>query len=250
MNKSKLLVIISVFLNNLILFSQSDKTNNEKIRVKKENKTLFKLDLSGSQRYDAIRTFSSTTFEAISVTQIYLQNKSLTPWEFVSIDKTDSNDVYLITLIGKPEIKPDTLKLKAIPAIGKNEDLIILKLRPVPDARCILLNYGNRKYEKDFSQHFTASELASVSQVACAIPGEDYSYLNEKLKCSIISFKASYDKGKEIIEIENIGPLFSESLREGIKQLKPGNRLFFENIKVKTESGAVRNLPTMSIRVK
>ena len=117
-------------------------------------------------------------------------------------------------------------------------------------ARCILLNYGKRKYEKDFSQHFTASELASVSQVACTIPGEDYSYLNEKLKYSIISFKASYDKGKEIIEIENIGPLFSESLREGIKQLKPGNRLFFENIKVKTESGAVRNLPTMSIRVK
>lgn len=164
-------------------------------------------------------------------------------------DGSPAGDATLLSpddMVQPPSKGDSTHWIRVLP---KQEGLVTLKLRAGDDIKTIqaFIRLAEDWYvalNRERETVFTRNKLLSFKGLN--IYNEDR---NLKFRMVVTSYTFTWLEGKEVREIKVNGPYFSNEVREVIKGLSSGSRIFFEEIRVQGPDTQTRRFNSFSIKV-
>jgi hypothetical protein len=246
----KIYLCIFVFLFGIAKSQNTQNSNIKKIKFKKETRNLFKLDFS-HKLYPSLVSFSNTVFEIIPDSGKFSVDRAEYPWGDVKIENTDRKNEYWFIFSGIPKGKPEKYRIRGkIAKRSPNETLSIFRIIHVPDMQ---FEFNGKIYYQRFIKELTVDEILKANKLILKIPGSDYKYLDKFVKFQVVSFELSCVGPHRVglMTYINIGAIFSDEIKNALKNNPSGTTLYFENVRIKDSNDEKKPdyaIPGMVIR--
>ncbi len=120
---------------------------------------------------------------------------------------------------------------------NKNMGSFKFRVKPVPDP---VAQFAG----KEATDVITKSQLVSAAGVIAVMKNFDFD-----LKFQVISFDVSMNIGGIEVSESTFGPALSGKQLDLLKRVKPGNKVYIENIKAKGPDGSIRKLGSVNLKV-
>jgi hypothetical protein len=90
----------------------------------------------------------------------------------------------------------------------------------------------------------TTKELAAVKNIKIMSDGKEAKNVGLKFTCTIIKTSG------ESSQLQNNGTEISSEIKDSLKNLQPGDKFTFENIRITTPEGQITSYPSKEFQVK